>query len=70
MNKYAVILIEHFTPDMVKDYSIVTENEVYVLIEYNDQPDPVNEHWVIFQGEDSNLRCSEYLIEITPEDED
>jgi hypothetical protein len=61
MNKYAVILIEHFTPDMVEDYSIVSENEVYVLIEYTTEPDPTNEHWVIFSGECANVKCSEYL---------
>jgi len=61
MNKYAVILIEHFTPDMVEGYSIVTENEVCVLIEYTTEPDPTNENWVIFSGEGSNVKCSEYL---------
>ena len=61
MNKYAVILIEYFTPDMAEGYSIVNENEVFVLIEYTTEPDPTNEHWVIFSGEGANVKCYEYL---------
>ena len=61
MNKYAVILIEYFTPDMAEGYSIVNENEVFVLIEYTTEPDPTNGYWVIFSGEDANVKCYEYL---------
>lgn len=61
MNKYAVILIEYFTPDMAEGYSIVNENEVFVLIEYTTEPDPTNGYWVIFSGEGANVKCYEYL---------
>ena len=63
-NKYAVILIEHFNPEEIAGvYSIVDVREKYTLIEYVTEPDPIGEHWVIFEGEDANVRCAEYLEE-------
>ena len=69
MNKYAVILIEFFTPEMVADYSIVMETEIYVLIEYTTEPDPSNDNWVIFSGEGGNVKCAQYISDLTKENE-
>ena len=69
MNKYAVILIEFFTPEMVAEYSIVMETEIYVLIEYTTEPDPSNDNWVIFSGEGANVKCAQYISELTKENE-
>jgi len=64
-NKYAVIFIEHFNRQEIEGvYSIVDVREKYALIEYVTEPDPIGEHWVIFEGEDANVRCAEYLNNI------
>jgi hypothetical protein len=63
-NKYAVILIEHFNQEEISGvYSIIDERETYAIIEYTTEPDPIGDGWVIFSGEDSNLKCAEYLNE-------
>jgi len=62
MNKYAVIAIEHFnSEDVYSVYSIIDEREFYVLIEYTTEPNPTGEHWAIFEDEDANVKCAEYL---------
>ena len=40
-----------------------TEGQVYMMLEYTNQPDPTGEGWVIFDGEDSNVKCSRYIID-------
>jgi hypothetical protein len=65
ITKYAVIHIELFNRLEVDGvYSIIDEREKYVLIEYTTEPDPIGEGWVIFSGEDANVKCAEYLNEI------
>jgi hypothetical protein len=63
MNKYAVILIEHFDREALGSYPIIEEREQYVIIEYTTEPDPIGDGWVIFSGEDANVKCAEYLDE-------
>jgi hypothetical protein len=64
-HKYAVIHIELFNRLEVEGvYSIIDERETYAIIEYTTEPDPTGEGWVIFEGEDSNVKCAEYLNEI------
>ena len=63
MNKYALILFSDFTEDMLNGiaYPVNVNIEQYILIEYKDQPNPIGEGWVIFEGEDSNIRCAAYI---------
>ena len=65
MNKYAVIHIELFNRLEVEGvYSIIDERETYAIIEYTTEPDPTGEGCVIFEGEDANVKCAEYINEI------
>ena len=62
MTKYAVIHIELFNRLEVEGvYSIIDERETYAIIEYTTEPDPIGDGWVIFSGEDANVKCAEYL---------
>lgn len=60
MSKYALIPIELFNEKMLNgvDYPVNMEYQGFKLLEYNDQPDPTGEGWIIF---DSNVKCAEYL---------
>lgn len=72
MRSYAIIPIEDYSDEMLNDvkYPVVTETLGFKMLEYNEQPDPIGEGWVFFKGDDSNVRCAEYLedIEIRPEE--
>ena len=62
MNKYAVIPFDKFNSQEVEGvYSIIDVREKYTLIEYVTEPDPTGEHWVIFEGEDANIKCADYM---------
>ena len=64
-NKYAVIPIELYNAEsLLVKYPIIDVREKYALIEYVTEPDPTGEGWVIFEGEDSNVKCAEYIDEI------
>jgi len=64
MNKYAVISTDKFVREDVEGtYSIIDERESFVIIEYVTEADPIGEDWVIFTGENSNVKCSKYLDE-------
>lgn len=43
------------------NYPIVIDMDYFKMIEYNDQPDPTGEGWVIFKGENANIDCAEYI---------
>ena len=67
MNKYALIPIELFDEEMLSGvvYPVYIDyNERWKMLEYNEQPDPTGEGWVIFEGEDANVKCAEYINEI------
>ena len=65
MNKYAIIPIELYNADDLQaDYPVNIEYGKFQMLEYVDQPDPIGEGWVIFSGEDANVKCAEYLDEI------
>ena len=66
MTKYALIPIELFNIEMLNgvQYPVNIEMDGFQLLEYNSQPDPTGEGWVTFEGEDSNVDCSEYINEI------
>lgn len=68
-NKYAVIVIEYFDRESLGDYPVIDERENYAIIEYNTEPNPTGEHWVIFEGEDANVRCAEYLATLNHTDD-
>jgi len=64
MNRYALIPIELFDETMLNGVSYpvcIDYNETWKMLEYNDQPNPIGEGWVIFEGEDSNIMCAEYI---------
>jgi len=63
MTKYALILIELFNIEMLNGvhYPVNIEISGFKMLEYNDQSDPTGEGWVIFEGENSNVKCSEYI---------
>jgi len=67
INKYAIIKIEHFDREALGSYPIIEEREQYAIIEYTTEPDPTGEGWVIFEGEDANVKCAEYINEINEE---
>lgn len=63
MNKYALIPIADFVDAMLNGviYPVNIEHGGFRMLEYNDQPDPSGEGWVIFSGDDANAQCAEYL---------
>jgi len=63
MRKYAVIPIVDFSPEMLNgvNYPVNIEQQGFRTLEYNDQPDPIGDGWIIFSGDDANTQCSEYL---------
>lgn len=63
MSKYALIPIEQFNEELLNgiDYPVNMQINNYRALEYNDQPDPTGEGWVIFEGEDANAKCAEYI---------
>jgi len=64
--KYALILIELFNIEMLNGvhYPVNIEMNGFQMLEYNSQPDPTGNGWIIFEGENSNVECSEYINEI------
>ena len=63
MRKYAITLtvnISHFDTSIY----LAFESGNYTILKYHDEPDPTGEHWVIFTGEDANVKCAEYLASI------
>ena len=63
MATYALIPQDEFTEEMLNGviYPVNIEHGGFRMLEYNEQPDPISEHWVIFEGEDANVKCAEYL---------
>ena len=68
MNKYALIPIDLFTEEMLNSeaHPVNIEQGGFRLLKYSDQPDPIGEGWVIFSGEDANVKCAEYLSNLPP----
>lgn len=62
MNKYALILLDDYSDEMLNgvNYPVCIDYGKWKMLEYNDEPDPIGD-WLIFEGEDSNLQCSQYL---------
>lgn len=63
--KYALIPIELFNEEMLNgvSYPVCIDYGNWKMLEYNDEPDPIGEGWVIFSGEDANIECAKYLEE-------
>lgn len=63
MSRYALIPIEQFIEEMLNgvDYPVNIEMNNFKILEYNEQPDPTGEGWIIFKGENANIDCAEYL---------
>ena len=63
MHTYAIIPINLFNFEMLNgiNYPIVIDIDNFKMLEYNDQPDPIGEGWIIFKGENANIDCAEYL---------
>jgi hypothetical protein len=62
MRKYAVIPIDFYiAEDLTSSYPVNSEVGAFQVLEYVNEPDPIGEHWVIFTGEDANVKCYEYL---------
>jgi hypothetical protein len=64
MNKYALIPIELFDEEMLSGvvYPVCIDyNERWKMLEYNEQPDPTGEGWVIFSGDNANIDCAEFI---------
>lgn len=63
IRKYAIIPLENFTEEMIKgaEYPVVIEQSGYKMLEYNDQPAPTGEGWILFSGDDSNIKCADFL---------
>jgi len=63
MATYALIPVELFSEEMTNGvvYPVCMDMGNFKMLEYNDQPDPTGEGWVIFDGENSNVKCSEYI---------
>ncbi len=68
MAKYALIPIADFNEEMLNgvNYPVNIEQQGFRMLEYNGQPDPTSEGWVIFSGEDANVKCAEYLTSQEP----
>ena len=65
MRKYAVIPIDIYNAeDLTSSYPVNTEVGLFQVLEYTTEPDPIGDGWVIFSGEDANVKCAEYLNEI------
>ena len=64
MNKYAIILQEDFNNDMLNvKYPVNIIYRDYIMLEYVNEPDPIGDGWIIFDGENSNKDCYNYLQE-------
>jgi hypothetical protein len=65
MTKYAIIPIDQYDEETLNGviYPVNINYGEFQMLEYNDQPNPTNENWVIFSGEDANVKCAEYLEE-------
>jgi len=63
MNKYALIPIDQYDEETLNGviYPVNINYGEFQMLEYNDQPNPTNENWVIFEGENSNVKCAEYF---------
>ena len=68
MRKYALIPIADFNDEMLNNetYPANIEQSGFRMLEYSEQPDPIGEGWVIFSGEDANVKCAEYLNNLPP----
>jgi hypothetical protein len=62
MRKYAVNLTVNMS-DFDTSIYLAFESGNYTVLKYHDVADPIGEGWVIFSGEDANVRCAEYLNE-------
>jgi hypothetical protein len=60
MRKYAVNLTLNMS-DFDTSIYLAFESGNYTLLKYHDEPDPQGDGWVIFSGEDANVKCAEYL---------
>ena len=65
MTKYAIIPIDQYDEETLNGviYPVNINYGEFQMLEYNDQPNPTNENWVTFSGEDANVKCAEYLEE-------
>lgn len=63
MNKYALILLELFTEEILNGvvYPVCIDSGKWKLLEYTTEDNPTGEDWIIFEGEDSNVKCADYL---------
>lgn len=68
MRKYAVIPIEIYNAeDLTSSYPVNAEVGLFQVLEYTEENDPIGDGWVIFSGEDANVKCAEYLEAINNE---